>query len=954
MGRSPQHGVGGRSCGSSAGQDDRSLGRAPLDHGGDQVSEALWVHSLSGGAEFLPGPPSVLADVVGLRGALRTHVARGKTGGEVSLDLANLMPAHQVGRAALGELHAQLDRRLVDAELFAKFAEDRRGVVLPFLEGASGRGPEATAFVVAKEEDALVFIEHNGADGVPHGRGRGGHAFMVAGGHAWSGAAVPALAAARLGVRYGTNESPQYGPDGIPLVNSPHDAASSGAFRLAVTGGGTGGHTYPALTTIRTLQDRLAASGRALEVLWIGSESGLEARIAPAEGIPFTPVATGKIRRSANPLKMLSAANMREMARVPLGVAQARKAISEFRPDVVLATDGYVAVPAGLAARLCRRPLVLHEQTVRLGLANRQLTGSATRIAVSSESTLPLLPEDARSIAVVTGNPVRPEVLSGHSAKAIEALGLRSFDGRRPTVYVTGGAQGAQQINMVVAEVLPWLLEHANVVHQCGPDHVEVLRQRAASLPAESAGRYYVSGFVGTELPDVLALADAGRGSRDEPSRAGPPRQHPGRTGWALLLLHPYERHELDPPRHGPPPACARVHRPGAGRTLRPAGRPGRDRHARDTREPRSRRLGFPPGRSQGRPYRHTILEHRAPPHLRHQRLRRRRLQYSSHPLASPSRPTDPQAAHSGGRRVSRRDLDELWAASADAQRWDSKYGGGTYKASKVAAFLRKRAIPLLDGDYTDAVGRELFAGTAELARVAGWSALDMGHHALAQRHFIQALRMARAGGSLDTGCHVLTTMALQATLRGYPSEAVDMAQGAYDRARPQAAPRVLAFAKLAEARAHARLGDTRSAAAALKASERLLERADTDRGNEPGWISYYTPTRMAADAVEIHRELGLSAAALRWNTRAGAMSANDFTRSVGLRMTVLATTHLQNRDLDQALAHGQRAVTILSHVRSTRATGYLTDVVRAMAPWRRDPRVTALSRQAHQAITHA
>ncbi len=76
------------------------------------------------------------------------------------------------------------------------------------------------------------------------------------------------------------------------------------------------------------------------------------------------------------------------MARVPLGVAQARSAISAFRPDVVLATGGYVAVPAGLAARMCRVPLVLHEQTVRLGLANRKLAGSAARIAVSSESTL--------------------------------------------------------------------------------------------------------------------------------------------------------------------------------------------------------------------------------------------------------------------------------------------------------------------------------------------------------------------------------------------------------------------------------------------------------------------------------------------------------------------------------------------------------------------------------------
>lgn len=316
--------------------------------------------------------------------------------------------------------------------------------------------------------------------------------------------------------------------------------------------------------------------------------------------------------------------------------------------------------------------------------------------------------------------------------------------------------------------------------------------------------------------------------------------------------------------------------------------------------------------------------------------------------------PADPDAAHPGRHRVGRQDLDTLWKAAADAQRWDSKYGGGTRKASAVAAFLTERAVPLLHGNYTNAVGKELFAGTAELARVAGWSALDMGHHALAQRHFIQALRMARASGSLDTGCHILTTMALQTILRGYPNEAIDMAQGAYDRARHQAAPRVLAFAKLIEARAHAHLKDAPSASAALAASERLLERADTDPGDEPSWISYYTPARMAADAVEIHRDLGMPDAALRWNRRAAPMSASDYTRSVGLRMTVLATTHVQHRDLDRALAAGHRAVTILSRVRSTRATGYLADVVRVMAPWQRDRRVVELSHLAHNAMAHS
>lgn len=316
--------------------------------------------------------------------------------------------------------------------------------------------------------------------------------------------------------------------------------------------------------------------------------------------------------------------------------------------------------------------------------------------------------------------------------------------------------------------------------------------------------------------------------------------------------------------------------------------------------------------------------------------------------------PADPHAEHDGAHRVGRQDLEELWAAADDARRWDQKYGGGTWKSSSVLACLHERAVPLLHGTYTDRVGRQLFAVTAELARIAGWSALDMGHHDLAQRHFIQALRMARAGRSLDIGCHVLTTAALQTTLRGYPNEAVDMAQGAYERARHRAAPRVLAFAKLIEARAHARLGDARSAGAALASSERLLEQADTDRGDEPAWIGYYTPARMAADAVEIHRDLHNPAAALRWNDRAAAMPPGDFTRSVGLRMTVLATIHLQTGDLDQALEHGQRAVSILSHVRSVRANDYVTGVVRAMAPWRRDPRVSELSRRARTRLPSA
>jgi UDP-N-acetylglucosamine--N-acetylmuramyl-(pentapeptide) pyrophosphoryl-undecaprenol N-acetylglucosamine transferase len=285
-------------------------------------------------------------------------------------------------------------------------------------------------------------------------------------------------------------------------------AALGRPFRLIVTGGGTGGHTYPALTAIRTTSARLDRLGIGLEVLWVGTATGLEARVAEREGIPFKTVATGKIRRSGNPLKLASPANIKDMGRVPLGAVQARAIVSEFEPDVVLSTGGYVAVPVGLAARFCRRPLVIHEQTVRLGLANRTLARAATRIAVSSESTLPLLPESVRNSAVVTGNPVRPEVLTGEPDKAISALGLTGFDRTLPTVYITGGAQGSVQINTVVRAILPWLLTHANVIHQCGATSIEESRQQAAQLPDDVRPRYLVTDFVGPELPDVLALAD--------------------------------------------------------------------------------------------------------------------------------------------------------------------------------------------------------------------------------------------------------------------------------------------------------------------------------------------------------------------------------------------------------------------------------------------------------------
>ncbi|WP_240466540.1 sporulation protein [Streptomyces sp. S5] len=304
--------------------------------------------------------------------------------------------------------------------------------------------------------------------------------------------------------------------------------------------------------------------------------------------------------------------------------------------------------------------------------------------------------------------------------------------------------------------------------------------------------------------------------------------------------------------------------------------------------------------------------------------------------------PSDDDAAHRGRGRVGTADLAELREAAEHARRWDSKYGGGNWKANSVTTCLRERAVPLLNGSFSDSVGRELFSVTAELSRLAGWTAFDVGQHDAAQRHFIQALRLARAGRDVELGCYVLTTMAMQALLRGFASEAIDMTQGAFQRAKGQAAPRVLAFTKLIEARAHARDNNPKAASAALASSESLLDQT-RDNTAEPAWIDFYHHARLSADAAEVFRDLKNPKAALAWNAQAAAMQPGVFTRSVGMRLAIVGTAHLQAKDLDQGLQFGHRAVDILARVQSTRALDYVREFNAALAPWRREPAVREL-----------
>jgi len=296
--------------------------------------------------------------------------------------------------------------------------------------------------------------------------------------------------------------------------------------RIAIAGGGTGGHTSAGLAVGEVLRERGA------DVHWIGSRFGVEARRVPAAGIAFHTISTGKLRRYWD---WENAPDL--LWRAPSGVVQSWRLLRRLRPALLFATGGFVALPPALAARTLGIPIVVHEQTAVPGLANRIVARFARRIALSFPTNDPGLPAGR---TIVTGNPVRPEVLRGSREAACRRFG---FDPALPIVYVTGGAQGAHRINRAVGEVLASLLDMAQVIHQCG-DNAETadhawLARRAQSLPGEGRRRYALLTYVGDELGDVYAAADlvvgrSGAGTLNECVNLGKPALYiplPGASG---------------------------------------------------------------------------------------------------------------------------------------------------------------------------------------------------------------------------------------------------------------------------------------------------------------------------------------------------------------------------------------------------------------------------------------
>lgn len=272
--------------------------------------------------------------------------------------------------------------------------------------------------------------------------------------------------------------------------------AASRTLKIVIAGGGTGGHVLPAIAVHEELQRREAPA----EFLWIGSHSGIERGEAERAGIPFIAIQTGKLRR------YIDLRTIPDAARLPIGAAQSFRALRSFHPDIVFSTGGFVSVPTVIAAKRFA-PVVTHEQTAIVGLANKINTRFSACFAVSFDATASAI-GSAHSNVVVTGNPVRSMLRDGDAQRGRERYG---FSDELPVIFITGGAKGASPINERIFAKLEKLVSRAQVVHQTGsrnanPDYDRAIVERA-KLPAELRARYVPVEYVGPEIADIFAMA---------------------------------------------------------------------------------------------------------------------------------------------------------------------------------------------------------------------------------------------------------------------------------------------------------------------------------------------------------------------------------------------------------------------------------------------------------------
>ncbi len=251
---------------------------------------------------------------------------------------------------------------------------------------------------------------------------------------------------------------------------------------IVLTGGGTAGHVTPNIA----LMGRLKEQG--YQISYIGSYNGIEKTLIEELGIPYYGISSGKLRRYFD-LK-----NFTDPFRVLKGFSEARKLLKQLKPDVVFSKGGFVTVPVVVAAGRLKIPAIIHESDMTPGLANKLCIPSAVKVCCNFPETKAHLPEGK---AVVTGTPIRPELLQGDADKGRAFTG---FTSEKPVIMIIGGSLGAQAVNDAIRRILPELLKDFQVVHLCG-------KGKRDDSKNDLKG-YVQYEYIESELADLFAMAD--------------------------------------------------------------------------------------------------------------------------------------------------------------------------------------------------------------------------------------------------------------------------------------------------------------------------------------------------------------------------------------------------------------------------------------------------------------
>lgn len=251
---------------------------------------------------------------------------------------------------------------------------------------------------------------------------------------------------------------------------------------IVLTGGGTAGHVTPNIALIPRLQEL------GYQISYIGSYDGIEKKLIEDLNIPYYGISSGKLRRYFDPK------NFSDPFRVLKGFTEASRLLKQLKPDIVFSKGGFVTVPVVIAAKRRKIPAIIHESDMTPGLANKLCIPAASKICCNFPETVSCLPAEK---AVLTGTPIRQELLSGNKLQALKFCNLAA---NKPVILVIGGSLGSVAVNNAVRQVLPELLKDFQVVHLCGKGKTD------ESLKGTTG--YVQYEYIQDELPDLFAMAD--------------------------------------------------------------------------------------------------------------------------------------------------------------------------------------------------------------------------------------------------------------------------------------------------------------------------------------------------------------------------------------------------------------------------------------------------------------